>query len=165
MTPKQKVFLEAFFREHNHYLVAYAFRYLNNWEDAKEVTQDAFLTAMIRSDSFFSSENPIGWIKKTIWKKASNLSRSKSKQLSVNMPVEDMPESFFAYDSYNGLNSAIDRCAEILKPKEFSLFKRIVIIGESYSDVAAELGLSERSCRKRMERIIKKLRKNWDDKK
>lgn len=165
MTPKQKVFLEAFFREHNHYLVIYAFRYLRNWEDAKEVTQDAFLTAMIRSDSFFNSESPLGWMKKTIWNKASNFSRSKAKQLSVNVPIEDIPESLFAYDSYGGLNSAIARCAEILKPKEFSLFKRIVIIGESYSDVAAELGLSEPSCRKRMERIIKKLRKNWYDEK
>lgn len=163
MTPKQKVFLEAFFGEHNHYLVTYAFRYLRDWEDAKEVTQDAFLTAMIRSDLFFSSENPLGWIKKTIWKKAANLSRSKSKQLSVNMPIEHMSESLFAYDSYCGLDSAIVRCAEILKSEEFNLFKRIVIIGESYADVATELGLSERSCRKRIERIIKKLRKNWDD--
>lgn len=165
MTPKQKVFLEAFFREHNHYMVTYAFRYLKDWEDAKEVTQDAFLTAIIRSDSFFGSENPLGWMKKVIWNKASNFSRSKAKQLSVNVPVEDIPESLFVYDLYGGLDSTIARCAEILKPEEFGLFKRIAIIGESYSEVAAELGLSERSCRKRMERIIKKLRKNWDNEK
>lgn len=165
MTPKQKMFLESFFREHYQYLVTYAFRYLTDWEDAKEVTQDAFLTAVIKIDSFVGSENPLGWMKKTIWKKASNFSRSKLKQSSVSVPIESMAEALFAYDSYSGLDSTIARCAEILGPEEFSLFKRIVINGESYSDVAAELGLSERSCRKRVERIIKKLRKNWADEK
>ena len=165
MTPKQRMFLEAFFREYCHYLVVYAYRYLKDWEDAKEVTQDSFLTAIIRSDSFFDSENPLGWMKKVIWKKASNFSRSKSKQSSVSVPIEDMPENFLAYDPYSGPDSTIARCAEILKPEEFSLFKRIVINGESYSDVATELGLSERACRKRVERARKKLKKNWDDEK
>ena len=165
MTPKQKMFLESFFREHYQYLVTYAFRYLKDWEDAKEITQDAFLTAIIKSDSFFDSENPLGWIKKTIWKKASNFSHSKSKQSSVSVPIENMAEALFAYDFYSSLDLTIAQCTEILKPEEFSLFKRIVMNGESYSEVAAELGLSERSCRKRIERIIKKLRKNWDDEK
>lgn len=165
MTPKQRVFFEAFFREHYHYLVAYAFRYLKDWEDAKEITQEAFLTAIIKIDSFFDSESPIGWIKKTIWKKASNFSRSKSRQSSVNVPIEDMDANLFVYDSYTDLDSPITRCAELLDPKEFSLFKRIVVNGESYSEVATEFGLSEPSCRKRVERIIKKLRKNWGDEK
>lgn len=165
MTPNQRMFFEAFFREHYHYLVAYAFRYLKDWEDAKEVVQDSFLTAIIRSDAFFSSENPLGWMKKVIWKKASNFSHSKSKQSSVSVPIEDMPESLLAYDPYSGLDSTVARCAEILKPEEFSLFKRVVINGESCSDVAAELGLSEQACRKRVERARKKLRRNWDDEK
>lgn len=165
MTPKQKVFLESFFREHFHYFVAYAFRYLKDWEDAKEVTQEAFLTAIIKIDAFFDSECPMGWMKKTIWKKASNVIRSKEKQSSVNVPIEAIDANLVTYDTYTGIDSPITRCAEILTPAEFSLFKRIVLNGESYSDVAAELGISECSCRKRVERIIKKLRKNWDDEK
>ena len=34
--------------------------------------------------------------------------------------------------------------------------------GEPYREVAADLDLTEGACRKRVERILKKLREQWD---
>ena len=58
--------LPVFYRENFEKLVGYAYRFLKNWDDAKEVTQEAFLTALIRIDRFHASENQQGWIKSVL---------------------------------------------------------------------------------------------------
>ena len=48
MTREEAARFEVFYRENFEKLVGYAYRFLKNWDDAKEVTQEAFLTALIR---------------------------------------------------------------------------------------------------------------------
>ena len=43
------------------------------------------------------------------------------------------------------------------------LIKRIFWEGETYRDAAGEFGMTEGACRKRVERIIKKLREQWEE--
>ena len=48
---------------------------------------------------------------------------------------------------------------EDLSPQEYTLLKEIVIDGVSYLDMAEKLEISMWACRKRVERIIKKIRR------
>lgn len=162
MTGEQQLFFEAFYRTHFKSLIVYAYRFLKNWDDAKEITQEAFVTGLVKIDEFHESENQIGWIKKVIWKKAQNLNKVKKNHAVVMLPLEDPTMSLSAYDYYGGVDAPSAHCAELLSDQEFLIIKRIFMEGESYRDTAKEFDMTEGACRKRVERIIKKLRERWD---
>lgn len=162
MTREEGVFFESFYRAHIQTLIGYAYRFLKNWDDAKEITQEAFLTGLVKIDQFYGSENHLGWIKSVIRKKAQNLNKVKKNHATVLFPLEDPTSSLSAYDYYSGVDAPSAHCAELLSDQEFLLIKRIFMEGESYWDAAKEFDMTEGACRKRVERIIKKLRERWD---
>ena len=162
MTREEGVFFESFYRLHFQKLVGYAYRFLKNWDDAKEVVQEAFLTGMVKIDRFYGSENRLGWIKNVIRNKAQNLNTVKKSRATVTISIEDTNLCPSAFDYYVGVDAPSAHCAELLSEQEFLLIQRIFMEGEPYRNVAKEFDLSEGACRKRVERIIKKLRKNWD---
>jgi len=163
MTREQQLFFEAFYRTHFKSLVVYAYRFLNNWDDAREIAQEAFLTGLLRIDRFYGSENQIGWIKSTIWKKAQNLNKVKKSRAAVTIPLEDPSFCPSAYDHYSEVDAPFAHSAELLNEQELLLIRRIFMDGEPYRSVAEEFGMTEGACRKRAERIIKKLREKWDE--
>lgn len=162
MTQEEGVFFEKFYRDHVQMLVVYAYRFVRNWDDAKEIVQESFITGMVKIDQFFGSENHLGWIKSTVRKKAQNFNKVRKSRAAImsSLPNPDLVRPA----NYN--NSVIDapsaHCAELLTEQEFLLFKRIIIEGEPYRDVAKDSGLTEGACRKRIERILVKLRERWD---
>ena len=162
MTQDEEAFFEEFYRANYQKFVGYAFRFLRNWEDAKEVTQDAFLIGLVKIKQFYASENRPGWLKNTIRKRAQNFNKVKINRAAVTTFLEDPGLSLAAPDHYNRIDSPSAYCAELLTDPEFLLIKRVFMEGESYRDTAKEFGLTEGACRKRVERIIKKLRKRWD---
>lgn len=162
MTGEEGAFFEAFYRTHIQALIGYAYRFLKNWDDARKITQEAFLTGLVKIDQFYGSENHLGWIKSVIRKKAQNLNRVKKNHAAVTFSLEDPAISLSSYDYYGGIDAPSAHCAELLNDQEFLLIKRIFMEGESYQDTAKEFDMTEGACRKRVERIIKKLRERWD---
>ena len=163
MTQEDAARFEVFYRENFEKLVGYAYRFLKNWDDAKEVTQEAFLTALIRIDRFHASKNQQGWIKSAIRKKAQNLNKTKAIRSQAIVSVNETAPFAAEYDRYSNVDTPFAHCAELLGEQEFLLIKRIFGEGETYRDVAGEFGMTEGACRKRVERIIKKLREQWDE--
>ncbi len=162
MTREEEAFFEEFYRANFKKLVGYAFRFLQNWEDAREVTQEAFLTGLIKIEQLYASENRLGWIKSTVRKRAQNFNRVKTNRAAVTTSLEDPGLFLAAPDHYGGIDTPSAHCAELLSEQEFLLIKRIYMEGESYRDTAKEFGMTEGACRKRVERIIKKLRERWN---
>lgn len=161
MTREECVFFEAFYRANFKKLVGYAYRFLANWDDAKEITQEAFLTGLIKIDQFYKSENQQGWIRNAIRKKAQNLNRVKANRTAVTVPLEDTSFDSAAYDHYAGVDTPFAHSAELLTEQEFLLIKRVFMEGEPYQNIAKEFDTTEGACRKRVERIVKKLREKW----
>ncbi len=162
MTWEEGVSFEEFYRENFQKLVGYAYRFLKNWDDAKEVTQDAFLTALIKMDQFCGSGNRQGWIRNTIRKKAQNLNKIKANRTASIVPLEETDPLLVDYDRYSAVDTPSAHSAELLSEQEFVLIQRIFMEGEAYRDTAKEFGITEGACRKRVERIIKKLREKWE---
>lgn len=164
MTSEQSVFFEQFYRKHLRKLVAYAYRYLKDWGNAEVAAQEAFLLAWENSDKFFSSESQIAWMKNVIRKKASNMNHTRCLREKVVVPLETLTASPCICDSHDGedVEALLTHCAEILKPKECSIFLKVIWKREPYSRVSQELGITEWACRKRAQRILKKLNENWD---
>ena len=162
MTREEEAFFEEFYRAYIQTLVGFAYRFLKNWDDAKEITQEAFLTALVKIDQFYASENHLGWIKAVIRKKAQNFNKVKRGRAAVTTFLDDPSLSLSAPDHYGGIDAPSAPCAELLTDQEFLLIRRIFMEGEPYREVAADLDLTEGACRKRVERILKKLREQWD---
>lgn len=162
MTREEEAFFEEFYRAYVQTLVGYAYRFLNNWDDSKEITQEAFLTGLIKIDQFYASENRLGWIKTVIRKKAQNFNRVKKGRAAVTTFLEDPSLCLSARDHYGSVDAPSAHCAELLTEQEFLLIRRIFMEGEPYREAAAEFGLTEGACRKRVERILKKLRERWE---
>ena len=117
---------------------------------------------MIKIDQFYASENRLGWIKTVIRKKAQNFNRVKKGRAAVTTFLEDPSLCLSARDHYGSVDAPSAHCAELLTEQEFLLIRRIFMEGEPYREAAAEFGLTEGACRKRVERILKKLRERWD---
>lgn len=60
MKLEEGLFFEEFYRKNFQALVGYAYRFLKNWDDAKEITQDAFLTALIKNRSVHRKRQSAG---------------------------------------------------------------------------------------------------------
>lgn len=163
MTPDQRAFFESFYEKHFGVLVAYAFRFLKDWKNAEVATQEAFLTGMRRIDRFYGSQNPMGWIKKVIRKTAANMQKVQDKRSKIVLPLENLTVPPCVNDHYDAVDSPQAHSAEILTDSEYALFRRIVIEGYPCKEAAIELGITEGACRKRLERILKKLRMKWDE--
>lgn len=164
MTQEQRDFLEAFYRKHFNSLVTYAYRFLydHNWEDAKEAVQESFVIGSKKIDQFYSSPNHIGWIKKTIRNTAANMNRAK-KIRSNNVALSTVGTSqISSCDHYEKTDSAAAHCSDLLSPEEYESLKRTIIDGESTREVAEDMGIPYETFRKRISRILKKLKKNWD---
>lgn len=164
MTGEQRIFFEQFYREHSSKLRAYAYRFLNDWNDANVVTQEAFLFAWENSDKFFASKYQIAWMKNVVRKKASNMTHTRKLREKIVVPIETLTSIPGAYDNHEDedIEAILGHCAKILKPKEYSLFIKVIWKREPYSQVSKDLGISEWACRKRVQRILKKLNDNWD---
>lgn len=167
MTPEENERFEQFYRQHLQKLLTYAYRYLHDWEEAKDATQEAFLVGMKKIDQFLGSENQVAWMKNVIRKKASNMRHTRKLREEIVVPLETLTTSPHMYDSHEDedVEALLDHCAELLKSDEYSLFVRIIWKRESYSHVSRELNISEWACRKRIQRILKKLNENWDKEK
>ncbi len=66
MTQDIRLWIEDFYRENYQKLFAYAYSILRNQMDAEAAVQEAFAVACESPAALFHSENPIGWITKTV---------------------------------------------------------------------------------------------------
>lgn len=161
MTDEERSSFEAFYRKNFKRLQCHAYQFLSNWADAEAVTQDAFCTAWKKYREFFASPSQMGWMKSAVQKVAANYTRAKRTRQKHTVPLDAVLDPPSYRDNYPGVDSAEAHCAELLSPPEFALFQRAVIWKEPYPAVAEEFGLSESACRKRVQRMTRKLRKNW----
>lgn len=165
MTGEQSIFFEQFYRKHFSKLVAYAYRFLHNWDDARVVTQEAFLVGVEKIDQFQGSESQLAWIKNVIKKKAFNMNRTRSLRETIVVPLETLttppPGTYDSHESED-IDALLAHCAALLKPEEYALLIEAVWKRKPYPQLSRELGITEHACRKRVQRLLKKLNDNWD---
>lgn len=161
MRPEQSEFFERFYRDHFDELVIYANTFLHNSDHAKIATQDAFHTAVRKIDDFMDSPNPIGWMKKTVKNTVRNMIRARERQIKMVISLEELPVEPSSTDKYDIMPSVLDECGRVLSKEEVYLLRRIAIDGVTYVEMSDELGISVWACRKRVQRMMDRLRKDW----
>ena len=107
-----------------------------------------------------ASPNPVGWMKNTVRNTCYNMVRSQNRYLKLFLSLEALPpDAEPSSTDYSQSSDLLQEIEDSLSPQEYALLKAIFIDGRSYLDLAEKLGISMWACRKRVERIIKKIRR------
>lgn len=136
-------------------------RYLNNWENSREIVQNTFVKIWQNKDKIeikttvksylfqASKNNMIDFIRKS--KKEVELSEGIISTIEVNNVSETHLDSTI-------IKSAILKGLKTLKPKNRQIFELNKLEGLTYKEIADHLDISERAVEDNMSRAFKKLK-------
>ena len=168
---EQERLLEELYKEMYSVLLCYANAALKDKTLAEEAVQDTFRIACAKVGELSASENPRGWLMLTL----KNVLRNTNRELAalnqlfvtaVSIDDEIVLETYASGTDYEKRIEDSDLnilYSDLLSPDEYRLLKRIVLQKYTIRDAAKELGISIESCKKRIQRIKKKLRKKLEE--
>ena len=124
---------------------------------AEEAVQDTFIIACQKPEALCESPNPEGWLVNTLKNVLSNTKRSQNiaRRILLEYFATNTNEISTTNDSIS-LDIIYDNIADT---EEFKLLKEIALDGLSYLEMAERRGITVGTCRKRVERAKKFLRK------
>lgn len=151
--------IEELYKQMYYPLSAYAQSTLNDRSLAEEAVQDTFRVACAKANDFLSSPNPRGWLLNTLKYVIKNTVRSRAYlnnmivstlDFDENIIFEDMdaPDIDFLY-------------SDLVDSEDYKLLKKIVLDKYSMLEASQELGISVETCKKRVQRAKKKLKKHF----
>lgn len=144
----------------------YASLFLHD-DQAEEVVQSAFHEAVEKIDTFFSHENPDGWLMAVLKNKISNYQRENQRDLLRLVSLDSQTalqaaaagNTEDAMEQEEALESTEETIRQTLSKEELYILKRHVFENASHREIASELGITIWSSQKRLERIRDKLGK------
>ena len=138
-------------------LFEYARSTLSNDALAAEAVQDTFLIACQKPEAICESQNPQGWLVNTLKNVLSNTVRKQNSAKRILLNYFESTKNEISYSEDNiDLHLLYGKVAD---SEEFQLLKEMAIDGRSYEEMADSRGISIATCRKRVERAKKMLRK------
>lgn len=143
-------------------LCVYAKNALSDPAIAEEVVQNVFCIACAKHDELLQSENPKGWLMKTLKNVIQNTKRQRAKMKKLVILSLDSEESnlLAKYDEED-----VDILYGDLAPREdFQILKLVALENYSMKRAADEFGISVEACKKRVQRIKSYLRKKLKQK-
>lgn len=166
--PEQEIFFNRLYQDNFQKLKRYAGTLLDDPSQAEEVAQDAFHTGIIEIEMLMAHEAPEKWLIVTVKNKARNCNRIHRRDLLRFMSLDadtvekvsscSAEELFAQRESYD---SAVEKIEQALTTEEQYFLRRFVFDHVSHKELSGELGITLWACQKRMERIRKKLEKQF----
>lgn len=166
MNDKERAFVESLYREMAGKLMIYARRGLRNEALAEEAVQDAFRIACSSVDKLMASENPRGWMTKTLMNVVRKVSAAKARDgdLLVRLGREAaLEESRRRSAPHPGESDPDIQYGDMRDDEDYRLLRRIADSGCTVLELAEELGISVDACYKRLQRARKRLRKYFEE--
>lgn len=151
-----EVTVEQLYKEMYSVLHLYALRVLGEPALAEEAIQDTFCIACAKREQFLSSSNSRRWIMCTLKYVCQNMLRTqvKLKKLLLSLETGNPPDTVATEPV-----SVDVLFGDLSESEDFRLLKRIALDRCTILEVAEELGISVESCKKRVQRARKRLRK------
>lgn len=126
-----------------------ALRMLGNPEDARDVTQDAFIKAYRQLATFDTSCRFFSWMYRIVINECFNLIRSRRPQEPLNVAISGVGNPFeatLAAERHAHIEAALQR----LTPE----YRAVVVLrhfaGQSYGEIAATLSIPEKTVKSRL---------------
>jgi RNA polymerase sigma factor (sigma-70 family) len=150
---KEEDIVESLFRSEYPKLLSYAQKRLGRAEPAQDLVQDTFHEALKLRKKLNSHPNPQGWLMQTLKYKVLTYENELARSAKLFAGSEALGE-LAAESDITDLMLTVE---QTLTVQEFRLFRRIVLQGDSYLEVAQDMGITLWTCRQRLCRIRKKL--------
>ena len=157
MNAEQSAQIEELYLQMFDGMMAYARSSLQEESVAEEAVQETFRIACQKPEALCSSQNPKGWLMKTLKFTIQNSKRSResARVLLSQYLAEQMQQTAFSEDKI-GLEILYENVADW---KEFQLLKEMAIDGKSHLEMAQSRGISVAACKKRVQRAKELLQK------
>ena len=144
----------------------YAFVLTGSFEDAQDLTQETFATAVDKTDILETHSHQYAWLRTVLYHHYQHWLRKRSKEavFRANLGTK----------SDNGENDAIQKIADkkedvadmlidmdmqrILSKEEYDLLRKVYFEDETIANAASEMGITAVAGRKKIQRIREKLR-------
>ncbi len=145
-------------REHQRELILFTQTFVGNREAAKDVLQEAFVTAWRNFEKFDQTRDFSAWMRGIIrhraldWFRASKRGRAKLEDLRE---VEEMTQDWFISES--PYLDRLEFCLQRLPVPFHRAIQECYFRGLNSREAASELQVSDASLRKRLERARRKL--------
>lgn len=164
-----ELFFRGLYKEYYHKAVYYANQYLNDYEASKEIVQEAFLSLWERRDVLEFNQNIGAYLIKTVKNKSLNELRNNIKKLQ-NVDSEKQADLIL------NQRSLLDESSSLVESKELSLqikkslenmpekMRDVFIMNRdlelTYTQIAANQGVSVKTVEYRISKALAMLRKN-----
>lgn len=155
MKASQHDFLETLFTEKYQPLYSYAYRSLNNPHSAEDVVMLTFSVAVKNVNKLMKSPNPDGWLMETLKHKIKHEMLSIFRR-PVTVSFDDVQELITLDTPEPAL---VTGC---LSGDEERLVEDFYGERKSVAEISQELHISESACKKRLQRVREKIKKNYD---
>ena len=143
-------------------LLAYARNSLGQEYLVEESVQDTFRIACAKYDEFISSPNPEGWLIITLRNIIRNTRREQAKLSRMFVKAISSGDEVYS-ESY--IIAAEDKNIEKAETNLYfsGMLTLVAIYGYSTAEAARVFGITAEACKKRVQRIKKKLKKLLDE--
>jgi RNA polymerase sigma-70 factor, ECF subfamily len=136
-------------RRYQNVMYTVAFRMVGNGEDAKDVTQDAFVKAYRQLASFDPSYKFFSWLYRIVVNESFNVIRARRPQEPIDSAVAIRGNPFdtaLAGERHAHIDAALQR----LTPEYRSVVVLRHFAGQSYSEIAEALSIPEKTVKSRL---------------
>ncbi len=157
--------LEPLLRPYGQGMLNIAYRMTGNFEEAKEICQEATIKIFKYLGSFKREKSFKNWLYKTVVNCSCDLLKKKSRYDVIILEQKKIyfEDSFNPEKNYSNveIKEKIQNCLRILSPKEKAIFLLRDAEGFSINETSQILGSSSNSIRTHLSRARQKLRKEF----
>lgn len=152
--------IEILYKQYYKLLVAYAYRYLSDWNAANDAVQETFCDICRNPERILSSAQPLGWLKLACRYICLGILRKQKTDRQTLLSLETLDEGSLppVYDTV--FQNEVQMIIGMDDPSDMELLYKRFVLREPYEDIAKSLGITVGACYKRAERLRKKIKKN-----
>ncbi len=171
-TPEQRLFLERAIEEHGKATYNFAYRLTRNEQDARDLTQEAFIRVMRAWRSFVPGTSFVSWIYRIVTNLHRDELRRRKGRYEEEIPEDNAPQEFGGerplaeepIERYveEQLSEPVARALDALSPDQRNVLILADIEDYSYQEIAEIVGCSIGTVRSRLHRARHQLRAHVD---
>ncbi len=157
LNQEQESWVEQLYQEVYSSLLSYAQCALNDDPLAEEAVQDTFRIACSKVEELMRSANPAGWMMNALKHVIQNIRRRRARMNKLVVTALSVDQITIPPQT-GGVELGL-ACKQALGEDDYKLLKMVAIDHHTMLETANEFGISVETCRKRLLRAKKKLKK------
>ena len=166
VTTDKERFIETLFRQEYQKLLLYAKAVTQDSPRSEDIVQDTFHEALRKKELLLHHENPQAWLMQTLKYKIQSSNRARERYLRRFLSLQEergaLDRNILRLEEEpEDIQTILGRIRQILTTEEYDLLKALVLEQKSHLQVAKERNISVWTSQKRLERIRKKLEKEF----